>query len=152
MLDVKWADLFDTSATPSFYGKHYNPYYQLIVAADGVVNLETEHSKHSLSAGDSLLLVPWEQHRGWKADDRQGKFYWAQFSCIPKMETFHIQRLSELNIVHAERTELRTVDIGHEDLVVIPRLHRNKRAYQLLSRFEALVETMNRPRGYFRFQ
>lgn len=152
VMDVKWADLFDANASLSFFNKHYNPYYELIVAADGTVNLEAGGTRMVLQAGDSLLLGPWEQHNGWNPDERQGKFYWAQFSCDPGLDKFVLSRSPELSIVHAERTELRTVEIGHEDLLIVPRLHRSRQPYKLLSQFEELVETMMQPRGYFRFQ
>lgn len=152
VLDVKWTDLFDVTANPTFFDNHSNPYHELIVVADGTVNLHASGSRMVLHAGDSLLLAPWEQHSGWNRNDRQGKFYWAQFSCHPGMDDFSLHQTNALNIVHAERTELRTVDIGHEDLVIIPRKHRIRQRYKLLSLFEELVETMNRPKAYFRYR
>lgn len=152
VLDVKWSDLFDAEANPSFVDKHYNPYYELIVAADGIVNLETGGTRMVLQPGDSLLLAPWEQHNGWKSNERQGKFYWAQFSCTPGMDTIDASRLSELHFVHGERTELQTVQNRHEDLLIVPRYHRTRQRYQLLARFEELVDTMKQPRGYYRYR
>lgn len=152
VLDVKWADLFDVNTNSSFFDKHYNPYYELIVAAEAAVHLEAGGSRMVLQAGDSLLLGPWEQHNGWNPDVRQGKFFWAQFSCSPGLDTININRSTELNIIHAERTELRTVEINHEDLLIVPRMYKNHKRYHLLSRFEQLVETMRKPQGYFRYQ
>lgn len=152
VLDVKWADLFDVSANSTFFDKHSNPYNELIVVADGTVNLEAGGARMVLQTGDSLVLAPWEQHYGWNRGERQGKFFWAQFSCHPGMDNFALSRSNELSIVHAERTELQTVDMSHEDLIVIPRMHKNRHSYKLLGRFEELVETMNQPNGYFRFQ
>ncbi|RTE10810.1 AraC family transcriptional regulator [Paenibacillus whitsoniae] len=151
-IDVKWADLFNANANPSFLDKHYNPYYELIVAAEGTVNLEAGGVRNVLEAGDSLLLSPWEQHHGWSVKEPQGKFYWAQFACSPGLDKFNTTSATELHIVHAERTELRTIEFGHEDMLIVPRLHRNRQRYKLLSRFEDLVDTMRHPRGYFRFQ
>ncbi|OUS73971.1 hypothetical protein B1748_21755 [Paenibacillus sp. MY03] len=151
-LDVRWADLFDAGTNTTFFDQHYNPYYELIVVADGNVNLEAGGIQTLLQPGDSLLLCPWEQHKGIVSEFKQGKFYWAQFSCTPGMNNFNVNRLSDLDFVHVERTELQTVEISHEDLLILPRLYRNKQCYKLLSRFEDLADTMKQPRGYFRFQ
>jgi len=150
MLDVKWADLFDANNL-HFFGQHHNPYYELIVIADGTVHLQTGETRMSLQAGESLLMMPWETHSGWNSHEKQGQFFWVQFSCDPCLNEFVLNRASELNIVHAERTELRTTDILHEDLLVVPRQFRSLQRYKLLGLFEDLVETMKQPKGYFRF-
>jgi len=150
VLDVKWADLFDANQE-GFANDHYNPYYELILVAEGTVHLQAGDSRMTLQTGESVLLKPWETHSGWGTDGREGKFYWVQFSCEPGLDEFALSRATELNIVHAERTELRTVDIRHEDQLIVPRLFRIQQRYKLLGLFESLVETMNRPEGYFRF-
>lgn len=152
VLDVKWADLFDVGTNPTFFENHSNPYFELIVAADGMVHFEAGGNRVVLQAGDSLLLGPWEQHNGWNPKERQGKFYWAQFSCAPGMSSITIDGSNGLNKVHTQRTELRTTEIGHVDLLILPRLQRNRQPYKLLSRFEELVDTLKQPRGYFRYQ
>ncbi|GAA3404087.1 AraC family transcriptional regulator [Paenibacillus hodogayensis] len=152
ILDVKWADLLDTQTNTSFHQDHYNPYYELIAAAEGTVNLRVGETRLTLGMGDSILLKPWESHGGWGPDQAKGKFFWVQFSCSPGMNEFVLNRASDLNIVHAERTELRTVEVSHEDQLILPRRYRNGSRYKLLDRFERLVDTMNRPEGYFRFQ
>ncbi|KRE57362.1 AraC family transcriptional regulator [Paenibacillus sp. Soil750] len=149
-LDVKWADLFDAN-NPHFFGQHHNPFYELIVIADGTVHLQTADERMILHAGESLLLKPWETHTGWNPQERQGQFFWVQFSCNPTLNEFVLDRATELNIVHAERTELRTTENLHEDLLVIPRQFRSLQRYKLLGLFEELVETMKQPTGYFRF-
>ncbi len=149
-LDVKWADLFNAN-DPNFFGQHHNPYYELIVIADGMVHLQVNGKRLTLQAGDSLLMMPWESHTGWNPHEPQGRFFWVQFSCDPGLNEFVLDRASELNIVHAERTELRTAEILHEDLLIVPRQFRNAQRYKLLGLFEELVETMNLPKGYFRF-
>lgn len=151
-LDVKWADLLDTRSNKSFYRRHHNPYYELIVVAEGTVRLQAGESRLTLRMGDCCLLRPWEQHGGWQADGEGGSFFWTQFACAPGMNEFALDRASALNIVHAERTELRTVDIRHDDLLIIPRQYSSRSRYLLLDRFERLVETMNRPEAYFRYQ
>lgn len=152
-LDVRWADLLDTNRSTSFFSNmHYNPYYELIVVAEGTVHLQAGDSRMTLQMGDSYLLKPWEQHGGWSRCEGSGTFFWVQFSCEPGMNEFVLNRASELNIVHAERTELRTVKLSHEDLLIIPRQFSNRDRYTLLGLFERLLETMNRPEGYFRYQ
>lgn len=152
-LDVKWADLFNAN-DESFSNAHQNPFYELIVVTDGTVYLQTGPDKLTLQAGDALLLMPWEQHRGWKPLERQGRFFWVQFSCVPGVAEFVSDPAPELNIVHAHRSELRTSsDAGPiEDSLIVPRLFQTRHRYKLLSRFEEMVETMAWPNGYFRFK
>ncbi|MFK7692126.1 helix-turn-helix domain-containing protein [Paenibacillus sp. HJGM_3] len=151
--DVKWADLFDAN-TSSFVNVHQNPFYELIVVADGTVHLQTGSDKLTLQAGEALLLMPWEQHRGWKPSERQGQFFWAQFSCTPEIAEFGAEPAAELNIVQAHRSELRTSSSTGpiEDSLVLPRRFQTRHRYKVLSRFEELVDTLERPKGYFRFQ
>lgn len=151
MLDVKWASLFDAN-NKAFFEQHYNPYYELIVVADGTVHLQLEQERLSMQSGQVLLLRPWEQHQGLHAKERQGKFFWVQFSCEPGLKPFELNRSAELDIFHAERTELRTNDARHEDLIVVPRHFAISECYKLLGMFEELVHTLKKPKGYFRFQ
>lgn len=153
-LDVRWTDLLDTRENVSFFRDrdHYNPHYELIVVAEGTVRLRVGDERIALGAGDSFLLRPWEAHGGWGSDGAHGKFFWAQFACSPGMNEFALNRASDLNIVHAGRTELRTVEMRHEDQLIVPRLHRNRHRFRLLERFDRLLATMKRPEGYFRFQ
>ncbi|WP_187273924.1 AraC family transcriptional regulator [Paenibacillus sp. N3.4] len=150
-LDVIWAGLFDTN-NRSFFEQHHNPYYELVVIADGTVHLQTNETQMTLQSGQSLLMQPWESHTGWNPQERQGQFFWAQFSCDPGLNEFLLDQASQLNIVHAERTELRTTDIRHEDVLVVPRQFQAIQRYKLLGLFEELVSTMKQPKGYFRFQ
>ncbi|SDE19065.1 AraC-type DNA-binding protein [Paenibacillus sp. UNCCL117] len=152
VLDVRWAGLFDVASSPTFHKRHYNPYYELIVVAEGTVHLLVEDSRLTLSVGDSILLKPWEQHGGWGDAGASGAFFWVQFSCEPGLEEFALHRAPELTIVQAERTELRTVDVRHEEPVIVPRRDRVRNRYELLAHFQELVETMREPAGYFRFK
>ncbi|WP_281890525.1 AraC family transcriptional regulator [Paenibacillus sp. YYML68] len=149
-LDVKWAGLYDASS-PSFQWNHYNPYYQLIAAVEGPVHIDAGQQQHTLRTGESLLLLPWEPHTGWNHGERQGQFFWTQFSCSPDISVFHTEG-ADLKIVHAEKTELRTTHASHEDLLVIPKLHLSNQRFRLLGLFEQLVAASNTPQGYFRFQ
>lgn len=149
-MDVKWTDLFDT-ANPSFYKQHHNPYYELIVVADGELHLDTPHGPGVLRTGESLLLMPWERHAGRPSQTMRSAFYWVQFSNEPDMTDISLDQPPRLDIVHAERTELRTTKIDHHDVIMIPRQHIVEERYKLLSLFEELVNNMRRPNGYFRF-
>lgn len=151
MLDVKWASLFNANSD-AFFEQHYNPYYELIVVADGTVQLQLDQTRVALHSGETLLLLPWEQHQGIYSKERQGKFFWVQFSCEPGLKPFALDRSAELDIFHAERTELRTNEARHEDLIVIPRQFAIGESYKLLGMFEQLVFTVKKPKGYFRFQ
>jgi AraC-like DNA-binding protein len=149
-LDVKWADLFDANAA-SFQRSHENPFYQLIVAVEGPIRIEAGNQRYTLQSGESLLLLPWERHTGWDRGERQGLFFWTQFSSNPELSLFNNTTVPDLNIVHMEKTELRTTANSHEDLLVIPKLHLSRRRFQLLELFEKLVSESNAPKGYFRF-
>lgn len=149
-VDVKWADLFDTKHN-TFCEQHHNPYYELIVIAEGTVYLQVNGVRMTLQAGESLLLMPWETHGGWSSEERQGQFFWVQFSSEPDLNEFCLDRAFKLNIVHADRSELRTTEGHHEDLLIVPRHFRMTKQYKLLGQFEELVATMKQPRGYFRF-
>lgn len=151
-LDVKWADLFDANSG-SFFAPHRNPYYELIVIAEGTVYLQVGDERMTMHIGDSILLMPWERHTGWNYGALQGRFFWAQFSVDPILHEFTLDRASELSIVHAQRTELRTEGGIHEDPVIIPRQMRSHaNNYARLAYFEQLVDTMKNPKGYFRFR
>lgn len=149
-LDVKWANLFNANH-PNFFSQHHNPYYELIVVADGTVHLQVNGKQLTLQTGESLLMMPWDQHTGWNSQEPQGQFFWVQFSSDPGLNEFALDRASELNIVHAGRTELRTAQSLHEDLLIIPRQFKPGKRYKLLDLFEELIEEFAHPTGYFRF-
>lgn len=151
-LDIKWADLFDASS-PNFSWNHYNPYYQLIIVAEGQVRIQTDQGRFEVQTGEALLLMPWEQHTSWPSQADQGKFFWTQFSCLPEINLFDVNKSSDTIIMHTEKTELRTTTTtGHEDLLVIPKLHLSKQRFHLLSLMEELVAVSQNPKGYFRFR
>jgi AraC-like DNA-binding protein len=151
MIDVKWASLLNANHNV-FFELHYNPYYELIVVAEGAVHLQLEHDKIALEGGEMLLLQPWEQHQGLHVKERQGKFFWVQFSCDPGLKPFAMDRMVEPGTLHPERTELRTNEASHEDMLVIPRQFKINQAYKVLGMFEQLVTTVKKPKGYFRMQ
>ncbi|MFS0726670.1 helix-turn-helix transcriptional regulator [Paenibacillus sp. 1P07SE] len=150
-LDIRWTNLFDASSA-SFRWSHANPYYQLIVASDAPVWIDVSGTRYELRTGESLLLLPWEQHTGWNMQEKQGTFYWVQFACAPALKTFDPEAAIDLNIIHSEKTELRTTSAAHEDLLILPKIHLPRQRFQLLSLFERLVQCSEEPHGYFRFQ
>lgn len=150
-LDVRWADNLDGNQASFFQNIHHNPYYELIVVADGVVHLQAGDKAYTLEAGDTLLLTPWEQHRGWRRGERQGHFFWAQFSCTPEIASFIDDPRDDLKIVHSRPAELRTVQEALEEALIVPKRFRTRQRYKLLSLFEELTETLRKPKGHFRF-
>ncbi|MCU6798224.1 AraC family transcriptional regulator [Paenibacillus sp. WQ 127069] len=150
-LDVKWADLFDANQE-SFQEFHHNPYYELILVADGTVYLQAGEEKLTLHAGDSLLLMPWEQHRGWQPNERQGHFFWVQFASTPDITELDYNRAPQLKIVHAPPGQTSTSQQHFEEALVLPRRFQTRNRYKLLSCFEELVQLLIKPKGYFRFQ
>lgn len=151
-LDIKWTGFFNAQAS-SFRRHHANPHYQLIVVMDAPVRIAVNGIRYTLKTGESLLLMPWEQHIGWKHDEPQGAFYWAQFSCNPPMMPFDSERPFDLSTVYAEKTELRTAPpAAHEDMLIIPKQHLMRQRFQLLYIFEQLIAESNPPKGYFRYR
>ncbi|MDF2671088.1 MAG: transcriptional regulator, AraC family [Paenibacillus sp.] len=149
LLDVIWADLFDAN-NQSFQDIHHNPHYEIIIVAQGPVYLQVGEQKLTLYAGDSVLLMPWEQHRGWVASERQGKFFWAQFTCEPALKEFHSDRVSDLDIVHVQSSGIHISKGLIEEPVILPRQFSLKHHFKLLVLFEELIGTLTKPKGYFR--
>jgi AraC-like DNA-binding protein len=106
----------------------------------------------SLAVGQSLLLKPWELHGGWNSHDRNGRFYWVQFSCEPGLQELPAEHISNNKIIHVERTELRTFQSRDEDQLIIPRQFQVKQLYKLLSLFDDLKATCSQAKGYFRYR
>lgn len=150
-LDAKWVDLFDVHNS-AFFDQHHNPYYQLITVVDGAVDLDVAGNRMGLMPGECLILKPWETHTGWNPNHRSGTFFWVQFSCDPGLNEFYLDQAIDLNIVHPERTELRTIEARHEDQLIIPRRFKCNKYFELLYLFEKLRQTFDDPKGYFRFR
>ncbi|WP_168735805.1 helix-turn-helix domain-containing protein [Cohnella fermenti] len=149
-LDVRWAGLVDANH-PEFMKNHHNPHYELIVVADGNIRLQMKDELLTLQSGDVLLLTPWEQHRGCKPHERSGRFFWVQFTCEPGLTPLGSDHAPHLNIIQASRSELYTIGRSHDEQLILPRRHRTSLQYKILSIFEQLVETIKRPRGYYRY-
>lgn len=161
-MDVKWTGTFHAGAE-SFRRAHANPHYELIVAAEAPVRIAAAGRRHTLRAGESLLLAPWEAHSGWDHKEPQGTFFWVQFSCYPGMSELDAGQLPDLKIIHAERTELRTAEppalsqrrgqspaMAHDDLLLLPKVHLSSRRFELLGLLEKLVLASQSPGGYYR--
>jgi AraC-like DNA-binding protein len=151
IMDVRWADLFHANQK-TFKDNHQNPFYELILIAQGPVYLQAANEERlTLQTGESLLLMPWEQHRGWRPDEHQGQFFWVQFSCEPGIQEFVANRAPDLNIVHVQSSALRISQGQIEDPIIIPRRFLTSHRYKLLGIFEELVEILIKPIGHFRF-
>jgi hypothetical protein len=61
-LDVKWTDHYMEGESFYLHAKS-NPYYQLMIVAEGPLYLLVDEEKLTLEIGDSYLLLPWQQHR-----------------------------------------------------------------------------------------
>jgi len=53
--------------------------YELIIGVSGVVFLEADRRMYEVKAGDILLLMPGERHRGYKLSSPGVSFYWFHF-------------------------------------------------------------------------
>ncbi|MBP1988850.1 helix-turn-helix domain-containing protein [Paenibacillus eucommiae] len=155
-LDIKWANLHKVSAAfPQF--QHYNPYYELIAVTEGPVYFQSENEKFVLHAGDTFLLKPWEQHKGWNSEHMTGEFYWVQFAASPGLEVFDFAQEPESEpplqygpAVHGP-AELRTGQ-DHQDMLIVPRHFRSSNRFQLLGMFEQLVQELTHSKGYYRYR
>lgn len=153
-LDVKWAGVHELKRG-DVEGDHYNPHYELITVAEGPVYLQVEDRQLVLQSGETLLLKPWERHKGWKAAE-SGSFFWVQFTSDPPLIELEGSTIlsDDLKIVHAPPNELRTStrrEIGL-DRLLLPRQYRSHNRYRLLTEFESLIREFRAPKGYFRYR
>ncbi|MCR8636842.1 AraC family transcriptional regulator [Paenibacillus radicis (ex Xue et al. 2023)] len=152
VFDVKWAKQYYVNE--SFYTYHYNPYYQLIMVSEGPVYLQVENEKFILEAGETFLLNPWERHMGWRKPEGASAFFWVQFSPDPPFKELDTSTkpISEYEILHAEKNELRTTTTSDADQLLIPRRFKPSQRFKILNHFEDLDKEMKHPVGYFRFR
>lgn len=150
-LDVKWSG--HHSGNEHFYmRRHANPYYELIMVAEGPIYLQIEDAKLVLQSGETLILKPWERHMGWKETHEQANFFWVQFSCDPPFTEIHDLHKGLDSLSHLQVQDLRTSHEHDVDNLLLPRQYRFPRQYELLSMFEALLHTLTNPAGYFRYR
>jgi AraC-like DNA-binding protein len=151
-LDVKWADHF--TAGESFY-RHAksNPYYQLLIVTEGPVYLLVEEEKLTLDIGDCYILLPWQQHRGWKEASGHSSFFWVQFAADPPMapDDEWINPSNDLKKIRKKPVDLRAFSEIDEDSLLIPRIFNPTRRYEIFSIFEKLLMITRNPEEYFRF-
>jgi AraC-like DNA-binding protein len=154
VLDVKWANLYKTESA-SWLNQHSNPYYQLISVCTGPVYIQVEQEKFELETGDTLLLNPWEPHRGYKQEQR-GEFYFVQFSAdpLPARTDINVEKtfIHNMLLKPNEPSELRTSNIRASDTLLIPRHHRPSERYRILGLIETVIHEMKNPEGYYRYR
>lgn len=133
---------------------HSNPYYEVIAVTQGPVFLQVRSERLTLATGEILLLSPWEEHMGWERMDSGAGFFWIQFAVDPSPgEAITFDEFTRnLNIIHAERSHLRTDVSAAADKVLIPRRTRVAHTYHLFSLFERLISEIERPVGYYRMR
>lgn len=153
-LDVKWANVHIGNAD-WLEVLHSNPNYQLIMVNEGPVYLQVEGENHILKTGETFILKPWEQHKGWKALGDNAGFFWVQFTANPVLEM--VNNWSDLTpkdkIFHHDHSILRTNnEVNNTDSLLIPHRFTPTRRYVLLRIFEELITIFNRPEGYYRFR
>ena len=133
-LDVKWTG-YHLGHTPLLADyEHASPNFELLVVTEGPIDLWVEASQLELSAGDCLLLLPWERHTAWRRTHPQAGFYWVQFAASPELTAAQ--------------------PIGHEDadILLLPRRCQPVRRYELLHLMEKLHLEMEHPQGYYRYR
>lgn len=151
-LNVKWSGYHAEDGTLSDY-EHANPYWELMMVAEGPVFLRTGNEKHALASGDCFILRPWEKHTVWKALRHGHAFFWVQFAASPALAECRpgeLARLLEQNRTQRSRQELRSDTEQPVDVLLLSRHYRPSRRYELLRLFEQLHKEMQRPIGYFR--
>lgn len=149
-LDVKWAGKH-TGNFALFNVEHSNPYYEIIIVAEGPIYLQVESKKLELHSGELVILKPWEQHQAWKPTNEHANFFWVQFSCDPALRELSSLQFDN-NADYLQHQDLRTSNPNEADPIILPQHCRSSRQYELLSLFEKLLETMAHPAGYFRLR
>lgn len=153
-LDVKWTGLHQGNAPLASY-EHSNPYYEVVMVAEGPVYLQAENANLELVSGECFLLKPWERHTAWKLTHEHASFFWVQFLAAPALTLYGPEELrvpeggSWLN---RSRQELRTEEDGEDGELLLPRRFQPVRRYELLNLFEKLHAEMEQPQGYFRYR
>ncbi|MCC2684791.1 MAG: transcriptional regulator, AraC family [Paenibacillaceae bacterium] len=151
-LDVKWSDHYLADEGFYLHGKS-NPYYQLMIVTEGPVYLLVDGEKLTLEIGDSYILLPWQQHRGWQPSPGRASFFWVQFAADPPMTPDHewINRRDDLKKIRKKPVDLRTFSEIDEDSLLLPRKFTLTRRYEIFSIFEKLLLITRNLEEYFRF-
>jgi AraC-like DNA-binding protein len=61
------------------HGKRVIDSYELILITRGSVYLEEDGIRHTLQAGDYIILHPHRPHGGWRISKEEVQFYWLHF-------------------------------------------------------------------------
>ncbi|MBQ6947624.1 MAG: AraC family transcriptional regulator [Clostridia bacterium] len=61
------------------HGKRIIESYELILVTRGTVYLEEDGIRHTLEAGDYIILHPRRPHGGWRVSKEEIQFYWLHF-------------------------------------------------------------------------
>jgi YesN/AraC family two-component response regulator len=131
--------------------EHSNPFFELMMVAEGPIYLQVESNQLVLHSGDIFLLKPWERHVGWKKMNDKANFFWVQFSCTPTLK--EVEDLSSsIDYSLLEQQDLRTFEYQNVDELALPRHYQLPRPFELLSQFEKLLESFTKPEVYFRFR
>lgn len=153
-LDVKWANLY--RITGSFrHFEHYNPHYELIAVAEGPVHLQTSSGQMMLRTGDTLLLSPWELHKGSRQNSSEGSFFWVQFTAAPALQLLDHAQEPPAGSSRAKPEsfiDLRTYQGPHDEILIIPRHLASANRYKILGMFEELMKEMDRAKGHYRYR
>ncbi|WP_339208432.1 AraC family transcriptional regulator [Paenibacillus sp. FSL K6-3182] len=149
-LDVRWAGIQQGNDN-LYMMEHSNPFFELMVVAEGPIYLQVESEQLELNSGDIFILKPWERHYSWKKTNPKANFFWVQFSCTPSLKEVG-DLASGIDYSLLEHQDLRTFEYEHVDELILPRHFQFPRPYELLSQFEKLLETFSKPEVYFRFR
>ncbi|OCT15550.1 hypothetical protein A8709_15860 [Paenibacillus pectinilyticus] len=150
-LDVKW--ISELRGNDDFGREKSNPFFELIMVTEGPIYLQVGEDHLELQSGETFLLMPWEQHGGWKPIAAQSGFYWVQFAADPGLRMHTEEADSRLPAAPTATQDLRTATSESlTDFLLLPRRGKPFNRYEMLGIFENIHQQFNKPKGYFRYR
>ncbi|QHW31999.1 AraC family transcriptional regulator [Paenibacillus rhizovicinus] len=155
-LDVKWSS--ELQGNEHIAEPKANPNFELLMVTEGPVYLQAGGRRMELQSGECYLLMPWEQHSGYRPISASAGFYWVQFSADPPLRlpggTPDEAAAAMPNRPRLAAQDLRTAkdDGCAADALLLPRRFKPRNRYELLRLFELMGAQLAEPRGYYRYR
>ena len=126
------------------------------MVTEGPVYLTANGRQMELQSGECYLLMPWEQHAGFRPIAANAGFYWVQFAADPplRLQGGGAGGAALPNRPRLAAQELRTAKdrAGADDALLLPRRFSPRNRYELLRLLKLLNEQLAEPRGYYRYR
>lgn len=172
-LDVKWCS--ELQGNEHMAMPKSNPHFELLMVTEGPVYLQAGERQMELQSGECYLLLPWEQHRGYRPIAPNAGFYWVQFAADPPLQlqgsispgashraasmtaaaaATPAKESAPASRPQSTAQQLRTVSERDEtaDGLLLPRRFKPRNRYELLRLFELMNAQLADPRGYYRYR